>query len=214
MCGRVNITDQASIAILMETIGMPNYSSTECTFSENLFPYYKPLLAGFVNEDQQIDTALMNWGWLREWDKDKRLFNSRRVSAKGQVIWKSPVWGEAIRKRRCLIPINAFYEWNQNQTKGRRDRYRVESLEPAMCLGGIFEINTDGEMFLSICTTEANEKMAEIHHRMPVIIDKKNSEAWLRSDNEQDIDQLMWCRPDEEIIMTKEIQPGRSEDMF
>lgn len=189
-------------------------TDTEFVLSKNLFPYYKPLLAGFINQDQQIDTALMNWGWQREWDKDKRLFNARRVSTKGQVIWKSPVWGEAVRRRRCLIPINAFYEWNQNQSKGKRDRYRVETLEPAMCLGGIFEINAEGEMFLSICTTDPNKKMAAIHHRMPVIIDKKDSEEWLLSDSEQDIDQLMWSRPNEEIVMIKEILPGRSEDLF
>lgn len=193
---------------------MPLYPGTECSLSENLFPYYRPLLAGFVNADQQIDTAWMNWGWQRAWDKGKRLFNARRVSAKGQVIWQSPVWGDAIRKRRCLIPINAFYEWDQNQPRGKRDRYRVETLEPAMCLGAIFEIDQQGEMFLSVCTTDPNKKMADIHHRMPVIIDRDDSEEWLLSNNQQDIDQLMWSRPDEEIVMTKEIQPGRSEDLF
>lgn len=214
MCGRVNITNHPAIAILMEAVGMPINANTELAMSENLFPYYKPLMAGFINEDQKIDAALMNWGWLRSWDQGKRLFNSRRVSAKGQVIWESPVWGEAIRKRRCLIPINAFYEWDQNQTKGKRDRYRIETHDPAMCLGGIFEINEDGEMFLSICTTDPNKKMADIHHRMPVIIDPKDSEEWLQSDNAEDIDRLMWSRPEEEIIMTKEIQPGRSADLF
>lgn len=204
MCGRVNVTDYPSITILMEDIGMPVNFGDEFSPSEKLFPYYKPLAAGFVNEEGHMDTALMNWGWQRDWDKGNRLFNSRRVSAKGQVIWKSPVWGEAIRKRRCLIPINAFYEWDQNQPKGKRNRYRIESQDPAMALGGIFEISADGEMFLSICTTDPNEKMAAIHHRMPVIIDKKDSEQWLMSNEPKDVDQLMQSQPDDYIRMIKE----------
>ncbi|MFK7793802.1 MAG: SOS response-associated peptidase [Gammaproteobacteria bacterium] len=214
MCGRVNVTDYQAISILMESIGVPINLGAGIELSENLFPYYKPLVAGFMTEDNKIDSALMNWGWQRDWDPGKRLFNSRRVSAKGQVIWESPVWGEAIRRRRCLIPINAFYEWDQNQAKGKRNRYRVETSAAAFTLGGIFEISEDGEMFLSICTTDPNEAMAEIHHRMPVIIDSKDAEQWLASDNAQEIDELMQAKPEDYICMTKESQIGRTENLF
>ncbi len=214
MCGRVNVTDYQSIAILMEEIGMPTHVGAEIELSENLFPYYKPLVAGFINEDDEIDSALMNWGWQRNWDQGNRLFNSRRINAKGQVIWQSPVWGEAIRCRRCLIPINAFYEWDQNQPKGKRNRYRIQTHEAAFTLGGIFEISEDGELILSIFTTDPNEKMAEIHHRMPVIIDAKDAQQWLASDNPKDIDELMRAKPENYIRMTKESQIGRTDDLF
>ncbi len=213
MCGRVNVTDYQQIAILMDAIGVP-MSGADMALSENLFPYYKPLVAGFMSEDNKMDSALMNWGWKRPWDKGKRLFNSRRVSAKGQVIWESPVWGDAIRRRRCLIPINAFYEWDQNQPKGKRNRYRIETQEAAFTLGGIFEISDDGELFLSICTTDPNEKMAEIHHRMPVIIDTKDAEQWLSSDNASEVDELMQAKPEDYIRMTKESQVGSTQDLF
>jgi putative SOS response-associated peptidase YedK len=214
MCGRVNVSDYQSIAILMEEVGMPTHIGAEMELSENLFPYYKPLVAGFINEDDEIDSTLMNWGWQRNWDQGKRLFNSRRISTKGQVIWQSPVWGEAIRRRRCLVPINAFYEWDQNQPKGKRNRYRIQTHEAAFTLGGIFEISEDGELFLSICTTDPNEKMAEIHHRMPVIIDAKDTQQWLASDNPKDIDELMQAKPENYIRMTKESQIGRTDDLF
>lgn len=214
MCGRVNVTDYQSIAILMEESGLPKYVGAEIELSENLFPYYKPLVTGFINQDDEMDSALMNWGWRRHWDQDKRLFNSRRVSAKGQAIWESPVWGEAIRRRRCLIPINAFYEWDQNQAKGKRNRYRIQTQEAAFTLGGIFEVSEDGELFLSICTTDPNEKMAEIHHRMPVIIDAKDAEQWLTSDNPKDVDALMQAKSEDYIRMTKESQIGRTYDLF
>ena len=214
MCGRVNVTDYQSVAILMEEIGMPVHMDADIELSENLFPYYKPLVTGFMTDENKMDSTLMNWGWMRKWDEGNRLFNARRVSAKGQMIWESPVWGEAIRHRRCLIPINAFYEWDQNQSKGKRDRYRIEAHEEAFTLGGIFEISEDGELFLSICTTDPNEKMAQIHHRMPVIIDSKDAQQWLVSDDRKDVDELMKAKPEDYIQMTKENQVGRTADLF
>lgn len=188
----------------MKDIGLPLYPDLEFYLSSKLFPYYKPLLTGFINSDEEYDAAFMNWGWKREWDKDKRLFNSRRVSTKGLPIWGSRVWGKAIRERRCLIPINAFYEWDENQPKGMRDCYRIEYKEPAMSLGGIYEISSDGEMFMSICTTDPNKKMAKIHHRMPVIINKKDAEEWLASDDENTVDNLMSSSPETHIKLIKE----------
>ena len=146
----------------------------------------------------------MNWGWKRDWDKGRHLFNSRRVSAKGQSIWDSKVWGKSIRQKRCIIPVNAFYEWDENQRKGKRDRYRIEHKEPAFLLGGIYEISQDGEMFMSICTTDPNKKMSKIHHRMPVIIQSKDAEEWLSSKDRDAVDHLMQSTPDSWIKLIKE----------
>lgn len=214
MCGRVNVTDYTSIDRLMADMGITLNMSADIELSDKLFPYFKPLVAGFVDAQGNKDSALMNWGWRRDWDKGKRLFNSRRVSKKGQIISSSPVWGDAIRQRRCLIPINAFYEWNENQPRGRRDRYRIETQNKAFALGGIYEISQDGEMFLSICTTEPNKLMAEIHHRMPVIIDQEESEHWLYSDNLQEVDKLMQAKSEDYIILNKEHQVGKTQSMF
>ena len=188
----------------MEEVGLPIYPRDDFHLSAKLFPYYKPLLTGFSDRDGSYDAAFMNWGWKRDWDKGKRLFNSRRVSAKGQPIWDSKVWGQSIRQRRCVVPVNAFYEWDENQPRGKRDRYRVEGKRSAMMLGGIYEITADGEMFMSICTTDPNKKMAKIHHRMPVIIDSEDIEQWLQSDNPQEVDKLMCSKPDAAINLIKE----------
>ena len=204
MCGRLNVTDSPAVQYLMEKLGMPLYPKDDHHLSAKLFPYYKPILTGFLNSDNENDAAFMNWGWQRDWDKGRRLFNSRRISAKGQPIWDSKVWGKAIREKRCIIPVNAFYEWDNNQPKGKRDRYRIETKEPAFLLGGIYEISQDGEMFMSICTTDPNKKMAKIHHRMPVIIQTKDAEEWLASENEKDVDELMSSAPDSYIKLVKE----------
>ena len=214
MCGRINVTDYQSLVISMDAIGISMNPAAKIDLSAELFPYYKPLVAGFIDAHGNLDSALMNWGWRRDWDTTRRLFNSRRVSARGQVIWQSPVWGEAIKKHRCVIPINAFYEWNEYQPKGKRDRYRIETHSPAFMLGGIFETSEDGEMFLSVCTTEPNLTMADIHHRMPVIIDKEDAQQWLSSEDMSEVDELMLSKPEDYIVMTKEREIGKTHNLF
>jgi putative SOS response-associated peptidase YedK len=196
MCARVKVSKTAAIQSLLADMGFSSEGLGEHLFEvnkdEQLFPYYKPLATLFVNSQSSMDLALMNWGWQRPWDESKRLFNARKCSAKGQSIWQSKVWGDAIRQRRCLLPIDCFYEWDQNFPRGKRPRYRVEpSQREVMSLGAIYEINQAGEFCLSVCTTEPNSSMQQIHHRMPVMIEPEHAQEWLFSEDQHAIDHLM-----------------------
>lgn len=120
-----------------------------------------------IFRDMENDIALMKWGWERSFSQ-RPLINTRGLEA-----WSKKTWAKAIQERRCIIPASAFYEWNENQPKGKRDMYRISpSDENGFAFGGLYEINKNGEMFMSILTTKPNKKMSEIHHRMPVIIKK------------------------------------------
>jgi len=198
----------------MTRIGVPDTHVPDFQLSEKLHPYYQPVACIISDETRNLSAMMMNWGWHRHWDKNRRLFNSRRISAKGQPIWHSEVWGEAIRKRRCLIPVNAFYEWNENQPRGKRDRYRIETYDDAVMLAGIYEVNQQGHCDMSVCTTEPNRSMKKIHHRMPVIIDVDDAYSWLGSDDRAVIDYLMQSKADESLMMINEIQIGKTRNMF
>ena len=196
MCARVKVSKTAAIQSLLADMGFSSEGLGEHLFEvnkdEQLFPYYKPLATLFVNSQSSMDLALMNWGWQRPWDESKRLFNARKCNAKGQSIWQSKVWGDAIRQRRCLLPIDCFYEWDQNFPRGKRPRYRVEpSQREVMSLAAIYEINDVGEFCLSVCTTEPNSSMQQIHHRMPVMIEPEHAQEWLFSEDQHAIDHLM-----------------------
>ena len=185
----------------------------EVNKDEQLFPYYKPLATVFVNSQKRMDLALMNWGWQRPWDESKRLFNARKCSAKGQKIWQSKVWGEAIRQRRCLLPIDCFYEWDQNFPRGKRPRYRIESKQrEVMSLGAIYEIDDAGEFCLSVCTTEPNSSMQAIHHRMPVMIEPEQAQEWLLSEDQHAIDHLMQPSAENNIQLICEQRSTESVD--
>ncbi len=146
------------------------------------------------------ELAHMKWGWERSFAK-RPLINTRAYEA-----WEKPTWKDAIKNRRCIIPASAYYEWNENQPKGKRDCYRVDpAFGNGFALGGLYEINQQtGEMFMSILTTKPNSKMAEIHHRMPVIVDEDRFDIWLKSEVQDEINKIFMPIDSNQIEMHKQ----------
>ena len=151
-----------------------------------------------IDNETDYELVPMIWGFKRSFSKTP-LINTRSAEA-----WHKKTWADSLNKRRCIIPASGFYEWNQNQPKGKRDKYKINPIkEDGFALGGIYEINTDGEMNVSVLTTAPNNKMQQIHHRMPVILDFNGFETWFKSSQKDEITQLMKPIGDERIDLIK-----------
>lgn len=150
--------------------------------------------------ESRNEIASMTWGWERSFSK-RPLINAR-----SQEAWDKKTWSKALRERRCIIPASGFFEWDENQPKGKRDRYRVNPIyEDGFAFGGLYEINSEtGEMAMAILTTSPNKKMSKIHHRMPVILDKEEFKNWLVENDRSYIDHLMSPANDDWIELVKE----------
>ena len=132
------------------------------------------------------EAAKMRWGWHRDFSK-RPLINTRGLEA-----WNKKTWRHALQHQRCIIPASAFYEWNENQPKGKRDKYKISPTDTdGFAIGGLYEINEMGEMLMSILTTLPNSKMTTIHHRMPVIIVSDQFDNWFTSNNKTEIEGMM-----------------------
>lgn len=124
---------------------------------------------------------LIRWGLVPHWAKDpaigNRLNNARSESAAGK-----PAFRDAIRRRRCLVPADGFYEW---KAEGRQKLPYYISLKTGvpMAMAGMWESwrTPDGEILRTCCilTTGPNDVMEPIHDRMPVIIDPADYAFWL-----------------------------------
>jgi len=116
------------------------------------------------------------------------LINTRSAEA-----WNKKTWSNAMLNGRCIIPASGFYEWDQNQAKGKRDCYKITPInQDGFAFGGLYEINqATGEMFMSVLTTAPNKEMQKIHHRMPVILASEDFDSWFDSNNRTDIDKMM-----------------------
>lgn len=127
---------------------------------------------------------MFRWGliprWSREMPKSAPLINAR-----SEGIAQSRTFGEALSRRRCLVPADGFYEWNKDK-KDKRPWRIVDPERPAFAFAGVWEgwRSREGEIIRSfaIVTTSANETLSHIHDRMPVILKREDEDAWLDPD--------------------------------
>lgn len=124
--------------------------------------------------------ALMRWGLVPAWVKDPRRF-SLLINARGEAVLDKPSFRNALRRRRCLVPADGFYEWSGG-TPRRPYFVRAKSGGP-IAFAGLWETWTgpNGEEVdgVALVTTRANRLLGPIHDRMPVIVPPAAFDLWL-----------------------------------
>ena len=130
--------------------------------------------------------ALVRWGLLPSWVKDPKAF-SLLINARGETVTEKPAYRAAMKRRRCLIPADGFYEWKAGGPRKQPYYIRAKSGTP-LAFGGLWETWTgpNGEELetAAIVTTAANETLAPLHDRMPVIIAPDQFDLWLGQGDE------------------------------
>ena len=125
--------------------------------------------------------ALVRWGLLPSWVKDPKTF-TLLINARGESVIDKPAFRAAMRRRRCLVPADGFYEWQRAGERKRPYFVRLKSGGP-LAFAGLWETWTgpDGEELetAAIVTTKANRLLAPLHERMPVIVPPDGFDLWL-----------------------------------
>lgn len=127
----------------------------------------------------------LHWGLVPHWAEDPSI-GSRMINARAETLADKPAFRAALRQRRCLIPIDGFYEW---KTEGKRKQpyaIRRRDRQP-MALAGLWESWPGPKgaplpqplQSATIVTTGANAVLRPLHERMPVVMDPRDWEAWL-----------------------------------
>lgn len=175
MCGRYVITSSPeAFRTLFRYPEQPNFPPRY-----NVAPT-QPIPVVRLNEGARQFT-LMRWGLLPSWVKDPKIF-ALLINARGESVTQKPAFRAAMKRRRCLIPADGFYEWKS--VAGRKVPYFVRAGSGApLAFAGLWETWTgpDGEEIdtAAIVTTSANRAVADIHGRMPVIIPPEAFDLWL-----------------------------------
>ncbi len=137
---------------------------------------------------------LFRWGLIPAWAKDLSIGN-RMFNARAETVTEKPSFRHAYRRRRCLIPASGYYEWRAEN--GRKQPYCCHIGHQLFSMAGLWEHwqDADGNEIQScaIITTEAKQKISEIHHRMPVHIAPEDYNMWLDCSSEltSDADELL-----------------------
>jgi putative SOS response-associated peptidase YedK len=139
------------------------------------------------------------------WAKDISIGN-KLINARSESVHEKPSFRDSFKNKRCLIPATGFFEWRENPTKKKNDPYYIRTTnQPVFSFAGLWSSWTDkttGAEVLSftIITTEANEFLAEIHNRMPVILPENKESDWLNHTLDRDyIRSLMVSYPSDEM---------------
>jgi len=126
--------------------------------------------------------AQLRWGLVPFWANDAKLGYST-IHARAEEVASKPAYREALKKRRCLVPADAFYEWQRIDKKTKRPfAFALKSGEP-FAMAGLWDRWQPKEGValetFTILTTDPNELMEPIHHRMPVILEARDYLRWL-----------------------------------
>lgn len=130
------------------------------------------------------ELVLARWGLIPFFTKDlKDVKGLSTINARAETIAASRTWREPVKKRRCIVPAGAFYEWPKNGA-GTKQPYAFELVNGNLfAFAGLWDAWRDGGghwiQSFAIVTTEANELMSTIHPRMPVILHSRDYDRWL-----------------------------------
>lgn len=189
MCGRFVITSAPeALRQVFGYIEQPNFPARYNVAPTQPVPV-------IINDNGARHFRLMRWGFVPGWVKDPRQF-TLLINARAETVRDKPAFKNALRRRRCLIPADGYYEW---QTQGQRKQPYFIHPQDRRPIGfaGLAEtwMGPNGEEIdsVAIITAQAATGMSVLHHRVPVTIAPDHFERWLdcSSDNADDVMPLL-----------------------
>ena len=188
MCGRfVALTSAADLKRYFSVDRVDDNSDQEANF--NVTPLTE-ILAVRERKSERVLSRL-EWGLVPKWAQDVDI-GHRLINARLETLAEKPAFREAFTHRRCIIPVDGFYEWKvfgePSTPKGRIPKtptYIRRRDRAPLALAGLWEIygQENGPnhwlRFCAIITTAAQGSLADVHHRMPVMLDPGDFAAWL-----------------------------------
>ena len=171
MCGRFELKTKYEWLPKVLKQDYPNGLDTRYQTQNSIRPT-DPVLV--IKNEGRIKTTFMSWGFISPWAKDpfdKKI--PRPFNARSETLEEKKLFSGSWKHKRCLIPASGFFE--------KKYRIRKENYE-TFWLGGIWSkwFSPDGSEFESCCilTTEPNELVKPLHHRMPVVVPAGYEEKW------------------------------------
>jgi putative SOS response-associated peptidase YedK len=218
MCGRMVLTRSA--AEIAEAFELE--TTLELAPRYNIAPT-QPIAAVRVQQAGR-ELTMLHWGLIPSWAREKAIGN-RMINARSETAAEKPAFRAAMRQRRCIVPADGFYEWQGAGGKSSTPKVPHLFRRPGgapLAIAGLYEEWTDrrsGEVVesCSLLTTEANATVRPVHHRMPVLLERRDFSLWLDpevTDTDRVQSLLVPCAPDrlEAIVVSSHVNDPRNED--
>ena len=180
MCGR--FARKSTQDLLTEWFGIELEDMPWLAPSYNVAPQSVQPVVRTNRDTGAREFALLRWGLVPFWAKDPK-FGYSTINARAEEAAAKPAFRDALKKRRCLVPADAFYEWQRIDPKNKKPfAFAMKSGEP-YAFAGLWDRCQGKEHealeTFTILTTDPNDLMEPVHNRMPVIVEPKDYERWL-----------------------------------
>ncbi len=175
MCGRFSQSLRSeAIAEAFQLIEIPDWQPRY-----NIAPTQMiPAIVAAESGNRQFKP--LRWGLIPSWSKDPTI-GAKLINARSETVAEKPSFRSAFKQRRCLILADGFYEWRKQSGKKQPFYFRLENGSP-FAFAGLWERWDSEDSRLETCTiltTEANQTVAQVHDRMPVILKADSYDRWL-----------------------------------
>jgi putative SOS response-associated peptidase YedK len=200
MCGRYTLSDPGD---LLTDLGVEVPGEVGFRPRYNIAPTQAVAAVRNAPHGGNRELWLLHWGLIPSWAKDHTIGN-RMINARSETVAEKPSFRNAFKRRRCLILTDGFYEWVKVGKAKQPHHIHLQGGRPFV-FAGLWEHWTKGQAgpieSCTILTTESNEKLRPLHHRMPVILHRKDWDLWLDPSMEDPAALLPLLKPypDDEI---------------
>lgn len=181
MCGRKTLTrDMQSI---IEELAIEEWENPDNYLpSYNIAPTQNsPIL---IYNGKRI-VKPMRWGLIPSWAKDEK-FGTRMINARLETLMEKPSYHNLVSSKRCIVITDGYYEW-KNDGVQKTPYYFKSPDEKLLPMAGLYDVwkHPDGYLIptYTVITKTAQDDIASIHNRMPVILPQEHLDKWLRTDN-------------------------------
>jgi putative SOS response-associated peptidase YedK len=181
MCGRYELHTQPAALALAFGVPFPPMRARYNIAPMQDVPIIRRNAAG------ERELVQVRWGLVPRWAKDPSIGN-RMINARAETLADKPSFRTGLKRHRCLLPADGFYEWKQTASGAKQPLHIGMKDAAPFALAGLFErwLSPDGEVLdtCTIITTQANALLAPLHDRMPVIVAPVAYDRWLDVANE------------------------------
>jgi putative SOS response-associated peptidase YedK len=178
MCGRFTLTESDRV-LLAGRLGIAADALADYRPRYNIAPLQGHFVITTAYENRKLLNA--KWGLVPHWAKNVSRA-AQSINAKAETVEVKPTFGEAFRRRRCVVPADGFYEWTGTKDARRPLWIHRHDGEPLL-FAGLYETwqpkAEQAETTFTILTCAPNSLIAPIHNRMPVILSDRDAEEWI-----------------------------------
>ncbi len=181
MCGRFALSDTQQLSLRFDVAPGDEHA---------LIPRYNiaptQAIPAIVDEDGFKVIRMMRWGFRPPWKQGENR-GPDPINARAETLLERPMFRSSVARKRCLIPADGFYEWKAQPGTPAKQPYFIRLKDRGLfAFAGLYAEAQDDQghtmQSCAIITTSPNELMAEIHNRMPAILERQAEAGWLDRD--------------------------------